>query len=125
MKSEITKRYTRLSRIFLILEAIILTAPLIGYLIVGLRTSEPKEQVTLTATAMMALVLTSINLGFKCKFRSPIWLLLIGIYIAVDDMLPLILMIAAGSIIDEFLLSPLNHMFRSKASINCQIDKRL
>lgn len=39
--------------------------------------------------------------------------------------MPLLLIVAVGTILDEFLLTPLHKHFKNKATINREIDKRL
>jgi hypothetical protein len=82
------------------------------------------EKVFLGMTVIMALILVTINTLFKYKLRSPIFLLLLGIYFALGNILPLIIILSIGVILDEFLFEPLTKKYKNLATINAEIDKR-
>ena len=56
--------------------------------------------------------------------RSTIWILLLGIYICLDNIMPVLLTIAIGTITDELILTPLHKKYKQLAIINSEIDKR-
>lgn len=68
--------------------------------------------------------LTIINVLFKYSIRSTIWLLLLGIYVCLDNIIPLLIIIAITTIIDEFVITPLYKKYRSDYKVNKEIDKR-
>lgn len=122
--SEITRRYKRLSVLFQCLSLIVLIGPLAYYMVVGFIEGETVEKVTLGMTFIAAGILTVINVLFKYHIRSTIWILVLGIYFCLDSILPLICMIAVGTILDEFILTPLHKKYKNKAIINREIDRR-
>ena len=125
MTSDITKKSKSLYIAFSIVSFLLTFGPLIYFVCLGYVNSDvTKEKVTLTVTIVFALVLTIINVLFKYSIRSTIWLILLGIYVCIDNIVPLLIMLAVGSILDEFLVTPLAKMFRSKYKINKEIDKR-
>lgn len=119
-----TKKYKRLARLFSILSILVLLAPLAYYLIEAFIAGVVIEKLALGGLATMAIILTLFNAIMKANLRSPIWLLLIGIFLVLENILPLIIFIAVGTILDEFVLSPLARRYRNLYTINNEIDKR-
>ena len=123
--SDITKKYIHLYRLFQCLSLIILIVPLLVYGIKGFIEGAVGEKFTLGITITIAAILVALNILFKYRIRSTIWIVVLGIYVAVDNILPLLLCVAIGTIVDEFILTPLAKHYKSKASINKEIDKRM
>lgn len=123
--SDITKKYKHLYLLFMCLSIIILIVPLIVYVIKGFIDGDVGEKFTLGITITIAAMLVALNILFKYRIRSTIWIVVLGIYVAVDNILPLLLCVAIGTIVDEFVLTPLAKHYKNKASINKEIDKRL
>lgn len=123
MKSP-TKKYKAIYRLFSLLSVLVLLAPLCYYGVSAFITGVVVEKIALGGFAMAAIVLTLFNLMMKANLRSPIWLVLIGIFLVLDNILPLIIMIAVGTILDEFVLSPIARKYRNLYTINHEIDKR-
>lgn len=123
--SKITKRYTILYRLFLALSIIALAVPVVVYSVIGFVNGDVKEKLTLGITLIIAIMLTMINLIFKFHIRSVIWILVLGIYFCIDNIMPLLLIVAISTILDEFIFTPLYKKYRSKARINREIDKRI
>lgn len=124
--SKITNNYKTLYIIFVLLSILSTAIPLGVYVIKGYINADlTAEKVGLTCTIMVAIILTAVNLIFKYNIRSTIWILLLGIYFCLDNVLNLIILIAVFTILDEFVLTPLKKLFKEKYSINKEIDKRL
>lgn len=124
-KSDITKHYLALSRLFLALSIIVTVVPLLVYVIMGFVNGEVHEKITLGISFTVAVLLLAVNIIFKYHIRSVLWILVLGIYLCLDNILPLLLVVAIGTILDEFVLTPLHKSYKSKAKINVEIDKRL
>lgn len=126
MKAKITKKYKILYWIFSILSFISIIFPVAFYVVKGyVESSVVTEKVTLTCTLLIAIILTIVNILFKKRIRSIIWIILIGIYICIDNILVMILLIAIGTILDEFIFTPLKLHYKNKHFVNKEIDKRL
>lgn len=125
MQSEQTKKYRRLSLLFRILSVAVLTIPLLYYFIAAFVQGTVTEKTTLGITFVIAGLLTAVNIVFKYHLRSILWILVLGIYFCLDNIMPLLLMVAIGTILDEFLFTPLYKSYGSKAAINKEIDKRM
>ena len=119
-----TKKYKRLARLFSLLSILVLLAPLAYYLVEAFIAGVVIEKLALGGLATMAIILTLFNTIMKANLRSPIWLILLGIFFVLENILPLIIFIAAGTILDEFVLSPLARRYRNLYTINNEIDKR-
>lgn len=124
--SNITKKYRTFSVIFGILSFLLTLGPIFYYIITGFIEADlTREKVGLTCLVICALILSIVNIIMKYNIRSTIWLIVIGIYVCIDNIMPLLLMIAGGTILDEFIVSPLHKLFKTKYTINKEIDKRL
>lgn len=122
--SEVTRKYQRLYLLFFSLSMMILTVPVVVYVIIAFVQGEVHEKLTLGTTVVIALILTVINMLCKFHIRSILWIVVLGIYFCIDNILPLLLMVAIGTILDEFVLTPLYKKYKAKATINKEIDKR-
>lgn len=125
--SAVTKKYKTLKVVFQLLSFLITIAPIIVYTIVGFANGdiETGKKVFLGFTLVSAIILVAINVLFKHHLRSPLFLMILGIYFALDKILPLLIIISAGIVVDEFILQPLVKSFKSKYQINREIDKRV
>ena len=123
-KSEITKKYQRLAILFQALSIIVLVTPLAYYTILGFINGEVTEKLTLGITFVIAAILFIVNVLFKYHIRSTILILVLGIYFCMDNILPLLFMVAIGTILDEFILTPLYKSYKNKCTINREVDKR-
>lgn len=73
------------------------------------------SKVAVVACLMIAAVITLMNALTKVRLRCPIWIILIGLYIAVREfLLPLIIIMAVATILDDFLFAPLVTHYRTK-----------
>lgn len=123
--SKETRKYKALSTLFLALSILILVAPIAYYSIQGFIEGETTEKFTLGITFVIACILFVINIMFKFHIKSTIWILVLGIYFCLDNILPMIFILAIGNILDEFVFTPLHKHFKNKAIINKEIDKRI
>ena len=123
---DITKKYKKRAKILSILSFIVLFVPLIVYIVMAFANGDitVSKKVVLGFSLIFALVLTIINALTKFRIRSTIWIILLGIYYCLNNILPLLLMIAIGTITDEFILTPLQKKNKRLYEINNEIDKR-
>ena len=126
-----TSAFTKQSRTLLwtwrIIDWLCLFAPLLIYLIIGLASNNVTTgaKVSLVATLFLALILTAINVIAQKHLRCPIWILLIGLYIAMDKyLMPLIIILAITSVLDDLLFTPLIHYYYTQTVASKTIDKR-
>lgn len=100
-----TKKYKTCKIIFQILSFLLTVAPIIVYTIIGFANNEihTGNKVFLGFTLVSAIILVAINIMFKYHLRSPLFLMILGIYFALDKILPLLIIVSAGIVIDEFI----------------------
>lgn len=98
--------------------------PLIVALVVGFSYTNNVGKISLTISCALALLLTIINAIAKYSIRSTMWVMLIGIYMALDNVMPYLIAIAICTIIDEFIISPLHKKYKNLYTINKEIDAR-
>lgn len=111
---------------FRILDWICLALPLIIYIIIALAGDGlVAQKVAVVSTAMVAIILTAINIIAQKRLRCPIWILLIGLYIALSEyLMPLIIILAVTSVVDDLVFTPLISYYRSQLISNKTIDSR-
>lgn len=120
-----TKKYSRLHLIFTLASLLLNIFPFAFYVTEALLGGAATvEKVALTSTLFVVLVMTLVALVNKKAMRSRLWILLIGLYVCLDNILTPLLMISICQIIDEVVVSPLAKVFRVKKTIHRELDKR-
>lgn len=119
-----TIKYKRRYMLLNLLSILFLLIPLIVYIILGFIQGTVGEAFILGCSLVTSIVLVFVNIVFKYHIRSIIWILMIGLYISVNNLIPLLFIIAITTILDEFILQPLIKVYKSKYIINKEIDKR-
>ena len=121
-----TKKYKRLKNLFQILSFLVTVAPLIVYVIIGFANGDihTNKKIFLGFTLITAFILVLINVLFKFHLRSPLFIIILGIYFALNKILNLLIIISIGTVLDEFIFQPLAKNYKQKYIINKEIDKR-
>ena len=125
--SKFTKKSRALLWTWRLIDWLCLFAPLIVYLIIGLVNDNVTTggKVTLVAMLFIALILTVINVVAQKHLRCPIWVLLIGIYVAMEKyLMPLVIILAITSILDDLVFTPIIHYYYTQTVASKTIDKR-
>lgn len=123
--SETTKSLKRKTLIFHFLSWLLTFAPILIWLCIALAKSNDVTKTALSLSLVVAMLLSLVNLLLKYSIRSTIWILLIGIYIALKDITPLLILIAVCTILDEFIVHPLYKHYKERYHVNREIDKRV
>lgn len=123
--SEVTKKYKTQYTIAKILSILLNVGPLLYYGILGFSVAEPVKRVVLSLTAIGAIIFTLISVAFKLHIRSTMFLLMLGIHCCIDNITGLIIVMAATTLLDELVTTPMCKYCKNKYSINREIDKRL
>lgn len=123
MKSP-TKKYGRLAGLFETLSWMIITVPMLVYVVIGFIEGPVVSKVALGLTASAALIMVAIAGLQKVRLRSPFWILTIGLSFCLTEIYPLLIMMGAGTILDELIFTPLSKYFKNLYTINKEIDKR-
>ena len=114
--------------LYRIIDWILLFMPVIVYVIIALCDEGVTTvgKVSVVGTVAVAAILALFNIIAQKRLRCPIWIVLIGLYIAIRDyLLPLVIILAVVSICDDLILTPLISYYRSKLIANKAIDERL
>ena len=125
--SKFTKKSRALLWTWRLIDWLCLFAPLIVYLIIGLVNDNVTTggKVTLVAMLFIALILTVINVIAQKHLRCPIWVLLIGIYVAMEKyLMPLVIILAITSILDDLVFTPIIHYYYTQTVASKTMDKR-
>lgn len=125
--TETTQKYKTTYWILFSISILLNFLPLIVYIIKGYASIEVSEarKVTLTMAMMIALLLSIYNILAKKHMRSVIWILLLGVYFALQKIELLLLLMAICTIVDEFIVEPLMKKYKLKWKTNNEIDSRL
>lgn len=119
-----TKKYKRLSKLFGLLSLLCTVFPVAYFTIQAFIQGEVQEKVTLGCTLIVCLILVALNTIKKENLRSPVYIMILGIYVCLDNLLSLFLIMAITTMAEEFIFSPLHNSFKNKAVINKEIDRR-
>lgn len=122
-----SKRTKQIRTVYWILNStsILLTVgPLIIYIAYGMAVSEPQRKVVLSMTAVCAIILGVINVLMKKHLRSVIWILLLGVSFALENITTLVIIMAVCTVIDEFAITPVLATKRAQLITNKEIDRR-
>ena len=124
METEVTKKYKKRAKWLRIISSSLTVLPLIIYSIIGLVQGPVTHKVTLSLTLIVCIVFTLITTIFKHRIRSTIWILLLGIYMCMKNITPLLIIIVISTILDEFVIEPQAKKYKQKYIINNEIDER-
>lgn len=122
--SQTTKSLKTKRNIFHLLSWLLAFLPILIWLCIAVAKSNDVTKTALAISVTIAGIFTISNILLKYSIRSTVWILLIGIYIALKDITPLLIIIAVCTVIDEFLVHPLYVHYRDRYKINKEIDKR-
>ena len=101
--------------------------PLLIYVLIGLISDKVSTagKVTLISMMFLAIVVTFINSMTGKHLRCAIWLLILGIWVAIKDlMLPLIIILAITSVLEDIFFSPMITHLKTVLTSNKAIDQR-
>ena len=126
--SKHTKRCRLKLWLFRILDWVCLFMPLIIYIGIALASNEAivAQKVAVVSTTMIALMLSGFNVIAQKRLRCPIWIIIIGLYVAVRDyLMPLIIILAVTSVLDDLVFTPIIDYYHTKLIANKAMDERL
>lgn len=126
--SDYTKKCRTYLWFFRILDWICLFLPLIIYIFVALFNGNViiAGKMALVGMTLIALILTIFNVLAQKRLRCPIWIVLIGLFIAIKQwLLPLIIILAITSVLDDLVFTPLIAHYKMKLEASKVMDDRL
>lgn len=120
-----TKKYRAIFWSLVVLSILLQAGPLVTYGIIGYVESDlVTEKVALSMTVVIVAVLTVVAFINKVALRSRLWIILIGLYFALDYILVPLLIVACCQIVDELIVTPLKKHYKTKLTISKEMDKR-
>jgi FtsH-binding integral membrane protein len=125
--SEFTQITRKKMWFYTVLDWVLLFAPVFIYVVMALFDGGVTKvgKVSIVGTVMIAAILTVFNVFRQKKLRSPIWIILIGLYVAFREwLLPLIIILAITTTIDDLFLGPIVKYYRAKLVASKTIDER-
>lgn len=125
MKSQRTKTLSKRLTIARILKFLLNVGPIVVFTILAFINGAIGTKLTVGLTLAVALILTLVALYHKTVIKSRLWVLLLGIWIALDNILCPLLVIASCQIIDELILDPFVAKQKIHLGASKQIDMRM
>ena len=109
-----------------VLSFVLAVGPLVVYAVQSFSesTATTTEKCVLLSMICVGTILSIVCILNKYTPRCRIWLVLIGFYVCLDNIMGCILVIAITQILDELVASPLAKAYRIKYTINKEMDKR-
>ena len=119
-----TKHYKKLRNFFWFLSFLATVLPLLIYIIIGFKNGSISQVYTLGVCLTTCIIFTAINLIFRHHIKCTIYILLIGLYISVGNLVPLFITMGICTALEEFIFTPIYKSCGNKYTINKEIDKR-
>lgn len=125
--TQTTKKYKTTYWLLFVISLVLNFMPLFIYIVKGYASIEVTEskKVVLTSTILISAMLCVYNVLAKKHLRSVIWILLIGVYYAIQKIEALLIIMAVCTILDEFIVEPLCKKYKFKWKTNEELDSRL
>ena len=121
-----TNKYKKLYILFAILSLLCFIGPALFFtaqaFIAGTAVA---SKIALSSTVLIVVILSIVAAANKIAMRSRLWILLIGLFICLDSVIVIVLTIGICQILDELIFTPLKNYYKTKYTINKEIDKRL
>ena len=119
-----TEKYKKKARFYSFLSFFITVVPILIYVVIGFIEGTIGQKITLGMCLVAVVILVILNLLFKHIPRCGVWIILAGLAYACNSIVPLLLIMAITTALDELVLSPLAKKYKNLYTINKEIDKR-
>lgn len=119
-----TKTYKFRKDICFILSFLCSTGPLIVFTVAGLIEAQRHEKICLALTSIASIILALLALLRKVHLKSTVYILMVGLWIALENIIPFLITLGVCTILDELIFTPLYKRFNEDYHTNKQIDKR-
>ena len=114
-----TEKYKKKARFYSFLSFFITIVPILIYVVIGFMEGTIGQKITLGMCLVAVVILV-----FKHMPRCGVWIILAGLAYACNNIVPLLLIMAITTALDELVLSPLAKKYKNLYTINKEIDKR-
>lgn len=119
-----TEKYKKKAKFYNFLSFFITVVPILIYVVIGFMEGTIGQKITLGMCLVAVIILVILNLLFKHIPRCGVWIILAGLAYACNSIVPLLLIMAITTALDELVLSPLAKKYKNLYTINKEIDKR-
>ena len=119
-----TEKYKKKAKFYNFLSFFITVVPILIYVVIGFMEGTIGQKITLGMCLVAVVILVILNLLFKHIPRCGVWIILAGLAYACNSIVPLLLIMAITTALDELVLSPLAKKNKNLYTINKEIDKR-
>ena len=123
--SKITKKYRAFKRLFWSLSFLSNFGLILAFFIYGLIFGEKTTQYSLALVGIVGLVVSGLSVILKQHWRTPLILVLGGLYWAINEFANVLIAVAVCIVLDELIFTPCYKYFANKTMINGEIDRRL
>lgn len=125
-KNDRTKRFAALYRLMALFSLVCTIGPITVFTVYAVANGEigSKQKLTLGLCLLVCLLLVIINTIKKYNLRSPVYIMILGIHACIQNLTLLFIIMAVTTALDEFVFTPLKREFRTKYTINKEIDAR-
>ena len=104
---DLTKECKKKWKLMKVISLLLNIGPLVGFTIAAYTTNTAfVHKTTLSATLFIAVIFTCLTYSKKILNRSRLWIVLIGLWICLDNILVLLIVFASCQIIDEIIVVP-------------------
>ena len=119
-----TEKYKKRARCYSFLSFFITIVPILIFVVIGFIEGTIGQKITLGMCLVSVIILVILNLLFKHIPRCGVWIILAGLVYACNNIVPLLLIMAITTALDELVLTPLAKKYKNLYTINKEIDKR-
>ena len=100
--------------LFGILSFLITFVPITIFYIKGWIMGDAYSKTTLGITFTACLILSALSIIMKFKCRTLVWVMLLGVYLALGNIKDILTILLVCTATDEFIFTPLYHYYRDK-----------
>lgn len=123
-KSTRTKKLNKVQWLLRGLHILLNVAPIIVFIVIAFIHGDIGTKATLGCTAFVALIMTAVAWNNKVAMKSRIWVVLIGVWLALDSFMIPLVTIASTQLVDEIFIEPMLAANKTKLVANRQMDLR-
>lgn len=122
-----TRKYGIFATFFSALSVCLSIGPLVVYSAIAFNNAGATtvDKITLMSLLSVGTILSLVCLINKYTPRCRLWLILIGLYVCLDQFIGCVLVMAITQSLDELIICPLSKYYKNTYKINKEIDKRL
>lgn len=119
-----TDKYKKKYKFLNILSLLITILPILIFIVLGFIEGTIGQKIALGMCLVTTIILVIINLLFKHMPRCGLWIVLTGLAYACNSIVPLLIVMAVTTALDELVFIPLKNKYKNLYTINKEIDKR-